>query len=70
MNNTQDFWGIIIYPLMAESKQDQELSKKLPYMFHLSWNSAFYAALSGTSFVTKLLISQLEAPWVNEMEIH
>lgn len=55
---------------MAESKQDQELSKKLPYMFHLSWNSAFYAALSGTSFVTKLLISELEAPWVNEMEIH
>lgn len=26
-------------------------------MFHLSWNSAFCAVLSGTSFVTKLLIS-------------
>lgn len=55
---------------MAESKQDQALSKKLSYTFHLSWNSAFFPALSGTSFVTKVLISELKAPWVNEMEIH
>jgi len=55
---------------MAENKQDRELSKKLPSMFHLSWNSAFCAAPSGTSFVTMLLISELEAPWVNEMEVH
>lgn len=55
---------------MAEKKQDQELSKKLPYLFRLSWNSSFFPALAGTSFVPKVLSSELEAVWVNEMEIH
>lgn len=60
------FWGIIIYPQWQRVNRTRSYQKSFPYMFHLSWNSAFCAVLSGTSFVTKLLISDLWGPWVTE----
>lgn len=65
LNNTRSFWGIIIYHLVAESKILGPRVIIKAFLRFISVGIQPSTQHHGTSFFSKL-----EAPWVNEMEIH